>query len=152
MRYCLNGIRQISLLPVIVLSDIPEQDVNSVVQLGADMCVSGKHLFSMVVDHAFAQLRRYTQYNPANLATNMGDASLQIGDIFIDPLRRIVKVRDQPVNLRPREFSLLLYFVRSRARGSSQRFPAPGASGGVCAVPRSAAKTVPPLSRSFSLS
>ena len=61
----LTGIRQISLLPVIVLSDTPEQDINSMVKLGADMCVSGKHPYSMIADHAFAQLRRYPKYNPA---------------------------------------------------------------------------------------
>lgn len=34
-------------------------------------------------------------------------------DIYIDPARRKVEVRGQPVSLRPREFSLLLYFMRN---------------------------------------
>ena len=37
----------------------------------------------------------------------------ETGDIFIDPPRRIVMVRNQPVELRPREFALLLYFMRN---------------------------------------
>lgn len=35
------------------------------------------------------------------------------GDFFIDPARRIVEVCGRLVNLRPREFSLLLYFMRN---------------------------------------
>ncbi len=38
----LSRIRRNSFVPVIILSDTPEEDINSMVQLGADMCISGK--------------------------------------------------------------------------------------------------------------
>ena len=37
----------------------------------------------------------------------------QVRDIFIDPPRRVVEVHGRKVNLRPREFALLLYFMRN---------------------------------------
>ena len=109
----LTGIRNISFVPVIILSDTPEEDANGMVQLGADMCISGKWSCSMIADLAYAQLRRYTEYNHYSNPSGAEISSFQIGDIFIDPARRKVEVRGQPVNLRPREFSLLLYFMRN---------------------------------------
>ena len=50
------------------------------------------------------------------LLSNSGGAGLsgfQLGDIFIDPARQEITVCGQPVNLRHREFSLLLYFMRN---------------------------------------
>ena len=109
----LTGIRRTSFVPVIVLSDTPEEDINSVVQLGADMCISGKWPCSMIADLAYAQLRRYTEYNHYSDPNGAEVSAFQIGDIFIDPARRTVEVCGQPVSLRPREFSLLLYFMRN---------------------------------------
>ena len=60
----LTGIQQTSFAPVIILSDTPEKDINGMIQLGADMCISGKWPCSMIADLAYAQLRRYTEYKP----------------------------------------------------------------------------------------
>lgn len=111
----LSGIRRISFAPVIVLSDTPEEDVHSMVQLGADICISNKHPHSMIADLAQAQLRRYTEYNHYHYIgpDSLEVSPFQVGGIFIDPPRRLVKVREQLVYLRPREFSLLLYFMRN---------------------------------------
>lgn len=109
----LAGIRRISFVPVIIISDTPEKDVKRMVGLGADMCVSGKWPCSMIADLAFAQLRRYTEYNHYSDPGKAEISPFQVGDIFIDPARRIVKVQGQSVNLRPREFSLLLYFMQN---------------------------------------
>lgn len=69
----LADIRCISFVPVIVLSDTPEKDIRGLVRLGADMCISGKHSYSMIAELAYAQLRRYTEYNfyndPASVET-----------------------------------------------------------------------------------
>lgn len=108
----LTGIRRITLIPVIILSDDPEQDTRPMVQLGADICVSGKGSYPVIADLAFAQLRRYTEYNNNRNPNDEGNVAFQVGDIFIDPTTRVVEVRGQPVNLRPREFSLLLYFMK----------------------------------------
>ena len=109
----LNGIRRITFIPVIILSGNPEQDTQSMVQLGADVCVSGKDPCSVIADLTFAQLRRFTEYNPNCIPSDAENVAFWVGDIFIDPACRIVKVRGQPVNLRPREFSLLLYFMHN---------------------------------------
>lgn len=109
----LAEIRRMSFVPVIVLSDTPEEDIQGMVHLGADMCISGKQSYSTIAELAFAMLRRYTEYNHYNDPAHAETAPFRVGDIFIDPARRIVEVRGQPVNLRPREFSLLLYFMRN---------------------------------------
>lgn len=109
----LVNIRRISFVPVIVLSNTPEQDVNSMVQFGADMCISGKHPYSMIVNLAYAQLRRYTEYNHYNDPASAETAPFRVGDIYIDPARQEATVCGQSVSLRHREFSLLLYFMRN---------------------------------------
>lgn len=109
----LAGIRRISFVPLIVLSDKPEMDLHSMVQLGADICASSKWPHSIIADLIHAQLRRYAEYSHYADPGSLEVAAFQVGDIFIDPPRRIVKVRNQQINLRPREFALLLYFMRN---------------------------------------
>lgn len=109
----LNGIRRNSFVPLIILSNTPEKDTNGMVRLGADMCISSKWPSSMIADLAYAQLRRYTEYNHFSDSGGAGLSAFQLGDIFIDPARQEVTVCGQPVNLRHREFSLLLYFMRT---------------------------------------
>lgn len=109
----LAGIRRISFASLIILSDAPEKDTHPMVEIGADICISANYNHSVIADLAHAQLRRYTEYNHYDSPESLEVAPFQVGDIFIDPLRRIVKVRKQPINLRPREFSLLLYFMRN---------------------------------------
>ena len=109
----LESVRQVTFAPLIVLSDNPEQDSGGMVELGADICVSGKQSKPMVADMVFAQLRRYTEYNHYD-DPRVGEASLfNLGDISIDLSRRAVKVRGRNVILRRREFELLLLFMRN---------------------------------------
>lgn len=91
----LTGIRGITLVPVIVLSDNPEQDTSPMVELGADICVYSKGSCLMIANLAFAQLRRSTRYNQCHTSGDTKRSSFQI-----------------PVTLRPREFALLLYFMK----------------------------------------
>lgn len=109
----LAGIRRNTFAPIIVLSKLPEQDTNHMIQVGADICISAQWPRSVIADLAYAQLRRYTEYNHYNNPGEVGLSAFQRGDIFIDPARRIVEVQGQPVSLRPREFSLLLYFMQN---------------------------------------
>lgn len=83
------------------------------VRLGADICVSGKQPYSIVADLTLAQLRRYTGYNHYRTPNSAIPAAFQIGDILIDPGRHIAEVQGKPVDLRPREFSLLLFFMQN---------------------------------------
>ena len=109
----LADMRRTSFVPVIVLSDTPEEDVRELVCLGADMCISGKQSYPMIAELAYAQLRRYTEYNHYNDPASAETAPFRVGDIYIDPARQTVEVCGRPVNLRHREFSLLLYFMRN---------------------------------------
>lgn len=109
----LSGIRRISFIPVIVLSDAPEQDLHSMVQLGADLCVSGNQSHSLVADLTFAQVRRYTEYNHYRTPPGIVPAPFKIGDISIDFAHRTAEIRGRTVNLRPREFSLLQFFMEN---------------------------------------
>ena len=109
----LTDIRHISFVPLIVLSDTPDRDMNSMVQLGADLCISVQSPLAAIANRACAQLRRYTECNHYDNLVNTEAAPFQIGGIYIDPARRVAEVYGQPVTLRRREFSLLLYFMRN---------------------------------------
>lgn len=50
-----NGIRRISFIPVMSCLTLPSR-THTMVELGADICVSGKHYLSVVADLAFAQM------------------------------------------------------------------------------------------------
>ena len=109
----LEGIRRISFVPVIVLSSVPEADFSAVMRLGADICIP-KHLpHNRIAELALAQLRRYIAYNHYDEPSQTETAPFQVGDIFIDPPRRVVEVLGKRVSLRPREFAMLLYFMRN---------------------------------------
>lgn len=109
----LSSLRHISFAPIIVLSDTPEQDLVDVVDLGADICISGKQSHAVIAELAHALLRRYTEYNHYDNPIYGEVVAFQKGDIFIDPARHMVKIRGKQIELRPREFSLLLYFMRN---------------------------------------
>ena len=74
---------------------------------------AGQEPYGVLFSVAAAQLRRYTDYNHYDEPEGAETAPFQAGDLFIDPPRRRVEVRGQPVELRPREFNLLLYFMRN---------------------------------------
>lgn len=110
----LTGVRRITYIPIIVLSNNPEEDTSPMVELGADICVHAKGSCLMIANLVFAQLRRSTEYNHKCTPGDTENTAFRMGDFFIDPARRIVEVCGQPVNLRPREFALLLYFMRNQ--------------------------------------
>ena len=109
----LDGIRRITFVPLIVLSDAPEIDLHPMVQIGVDICAPSKGPYSIIADMALSLLRRYTEYTHYSGPGSIKVSAFRVGDIFIDPPRRIVEVRGQKVNLKHREFSLLLYFMRN---------------------------------------
>ena len=104
------NIRFVSFVPIVVLSDIPEADVGPVIKAGADVCYGNNLPPSVITPLISAQLRRYTEYNHFH---DPETAPFQLGDIGIDPARRLVWVRGQEVTLRPREFNMLLYFMQN---------------------------------------
>lgn len=104
------NIRYVSFIPIVVLTDIPEADIDPAISAGVDVCYDSKLPDSMIALLLLAQLRRYTEYNHFE---NPKTVPFQVGDIAIDPSRRLVWVRGQQIDLRPREFNLLLYFMKN---------------------------------------
>ena len=104
------NIRYVSFIPIIILTDVLEADVASCIDAGADVCFDNKLPASIITLLLSAQLRRYTEYNHFQEPET---SSFQVGDIAIDPAHRLVWARGEQVNLRPREFNLLLYFMQN---------------------------------------
>lgn len=110
----LSGIRCATFAPLVVVSnEYNENAAESLLAYGVDMCLPAALSPCVLVGHCLAQFRRYTAYNHFDEPEGAEVAPFQCGDIYIDPLRRIVRVLDRPVELWPREFSLLLYFLRN---------------------------------------
>lgn len=108
------ALRRVTLAPVIALIDkYSVEDARSVLQSGADLCVDCRCPIDLIADHIMAQFRRYTSYNQTDGKQERGASFLQCGDIYIDPLRRVVRVKERNVKLRRREFQLLLYFMNN---------------------------------------
>lgn len=106
----LLNVRHISFIPIVVLSAMQEVDVGPAVEAGVDVCLDSNLPPSVISILLWAQLRRYTAYNRFDAPET---APFQVGDIGIDPSRHLVWVCGKQVTLYPREFSLLLYFMRN---------------------------------------
>lgn len=109
-RISVERMRLTTYAPILILA--PPETASPLLKAGADVCISAHAANDLIVSHALALLRRYTRYDQEN-ELQRNKRAIQNGDFYIDPLRRIVQVRDRPVELRPREFSLLLYFMRN---------------------------------------
>lgn len=108
------ALRRINFVPVIALID--EYNIENacgVLKAGADLCIGARWPIDLSINHIMAQFRRYTSYNQTENRQGRDAVPFQRGDIYIDPLRRIVRVKEQSVKLRRREFQLLLYFMRN---------------------------------------
>lgn len=81
--------------------------------LGVDVVLPSNEQPIIFFTLAAAQLRRYLHYDIYDKPESVEIRPFQVGDVFIDPLRRYAEVKGRFVELRPREFSLLLYFVRN---------------------------------------
>lgn len=103
MRWATNA-------PLIIVAST--EIANQLLESGADVCVPDHIKHGNLVAHAMALLRRYTLYDYYDKIQTNRKPVLR-GDIFIDPSRHVVLVRDQPVKLRWREFMLLHYFMKN---------------------------------------
>lgn len=100
--------------PIVILTD--KYDINraySALENGVDLCLPVNSPTDFLTGHIMAQFRRYTAYNNFESPQDRENKPIPSGDIYIDPMRRIVQVKGKEVSLRPREFSLLLYFVQN---------------------------------------
>lgn len=110
----LIAIRRLNYAPIVALLDnYSTRSACAALRSGADLCVGTGWPIELAIDHIMAQFRRYTAYNNTETRHGGNAADFQRGDIYIDPLRNVVRVREKSVRLRRREFLLLLYFMKN---------------------------------------
>lgn len=109
-------LRKISNVPIIVLSVKGEERIKvEALDTGADDYITKP--FGM--DEMFARIR--VALRRASAAAPDESATLEIGDFLVDQQTRIVKVRNEVVHLTPKEYDLLLYFLRNVNRVLTHR-------------------------------
>ena len=100
-------LRKVSAVPIIVLSVKGEERTKvEALNTGADDYITKPFGMEELFARIRAALRRASAPAPDEAAT------LEIGDFVIEQSTRTVKVRNEIVHLTPKEYDLLLYFLR----------------------------------------
>ena len=97
--------------PIIMLT-ARSDEVDKIVglELGADDYVTKPFSMKELVARVRARLRRMEE------GGSMVDQTLAAGPLAVDMLRREAAKHGQPINLKPKEFDLLVYLMRNRGR------------------------------------
>lgn len=95
-----------------IVSVNTENATKQILNAGADVSFSVSASPDMVVLHAMALLRRYISYNLYD-ELKPADAILHRGPLMIDPIRHHITIDGEEIDLKPREFRLLLHFARN---------------------------------------
>jgi len=102
-------LRAVSQVPIIVLSAKGEEKTKvEALDLGADDFVTKPFGIDELLARVRASLRR-AKTPPANEATQ---TTLDSGDFHVDLESREITVRSKPIHLTPKEFDLLVYFIK----------------------------------------
>lgn len=105
-RVC-ETLRKTMNMPIIVVSaKVAEEDKARMFDLGADDYITKPFSFKEMVMRVAAQLRRYYEFNTANLQEDR-----HYGNLMISSSRYEVKVDGEPLNLTAKEFKILDYLT-----------------------------------------
>ena len=108
IEFC-RRLREISQVPIIVLSAKGEEKTKvEALDIGADDFVTKPFGIDELLARVRASLRR-ANAPPINEATQ---TTLDVGDFHVDLESRAVTVRDNEIHLTPKEFDLLIYFIK----------------------------------------
>ena len=111
-------VRAISQVPIIVLSAKGEEKTKvEALDLGADDFVTKPFGIDELLARIRASLRR-AKTSPINETTQ---TILDSGDFHVDLGSREITVRGKPVHLTPKEFDLLVYFIRHSGKVLTHR-------------------------------
>ena len=111
-------VRAISQVPIIVLSAKGEEKTKvEALDLGADDFVTKP----FGIDELLARVRASLRRAKAPVTNEATQTILDAGDFHVDLESREVTVRGKPVHLTPKEFDLLVYFIRHSGKVLTHR-------------------------------
>ncbi|HZN00035.1 MAG TPA: response regulator transcription factor [Pyrinomonadaceae bacterium] len=111
-------LRAISQVPIIVLSAKGEEKTKvEALDLGADDFVTKP----FGIDELLARVRASLRRAKAPATNETTQTILDAGDFHVDLESREVTVRNNPVHLTPKEFDLLVYFIRHSGKVLTHR-------------------------------
>jgi two-component system KDP operon response regulator KdpE len=111
-------VRAVSQVPIIVLSAKGEEKTKvEALDLGADDFITKPFGIDELLARVRASLRR-ANAQPANAAT---PTILDSGDFHVDLESREITVRDKAIHLTPKEFDLLVYFIKHSGKVLTHR-------------------------------
>jgi two-component system KDP operon response regulator KdpE len=117
LEFC-RRLREISQVPIIVLSAKGEEKTKvEALDMGADDFVTKPFGIDELLARVRASLRRAAT-TPINEATQ---TTLDVGDFHVDLESREVRVRTNEIHLTPKEFDLLIYFLKHAGKVLTHR-------------------------------
>src|SRR5215216_3353470 len=112
-------LRAISQVPIIVLSAKGEEKTKvEALDLGADDFVTKPFGIDELLARVRASLRRAAN---ASAASETTQTVLDSGDFHVDLESREITVRSKPIHLTPKEFDLLVYFIKHAGKVLTHR-------------------------------
>jgi DNA-binding response OmpR family regulator len=104
------ALRRLSRAPLVLVTEAAPTDRAAALTCGADVCLAETETDAVVEAHVISLLRRWQPRVRHQVET------VQVGELFLDPPGRRAQVGGEDLELRPREFDLLVALARSTGR------------------------------------